>query len=187
MRRALTGIAVLIVVVAAVAVWTSRTNTPPFVDSEGNVVAGSIAEERRVVLGGVGHYVLIRGRDREAPLLVYVHGGPGGSEIAFLRAYNADLENDFVAVYWDQRGTVKSYDPSPDPATLTIARMTADLGELIDVLLKEFRQEQVLLVAHSWGAILGLEHVAKRPETIAAYIAVSQIVHEIVSDAEASA
>ena len=184
MLKALVVIAVLIVVAVAVAAWTARTSTPPFVDSEGVVVPGSIVEERRIVLGGVEQYVLIRGRNRTAPLLVYVHGGPGGSETAFLRTYNAELEDDFVAVYWDQRGTVKSFEPGMDPATLTIERMTADLEELIDLLREELQQEQVLLVAHSWGTILGLEHVAKRPETVAAYIAVSQIVSELESDAE---
>lgn len=184
MRSALIAVVVLFSVGVAVAIFTSRTSTPAFVDSQGNVILGSIAEERRVGLGGVEQYVLIRGRDRGAPLLVYVHGGPGASETPFLRAYNADLENDFVAVYWDQRGAGKSFDSSLDPATLNIARMTEDLGELVDLLLEEFEQDKVLLVAHSWGTILGLEHVAKRPETVAAYIAVSQMVNELESDAE---
>ena len=52
-------------------------------------------------IGGVEQYVLLRGRSRTAPLLVYVHGGPGGSETPFLRLHNAELENDFLAVYWD--------------------------------------------------------------------------------------
>lgn len=184
MRGALIAVVVLLGLGVAVAVLTSRTSTPVFLDSQGRVVSGSIAEERRVELGGVEQYVLIRGRDRTAPLLVYVHGGPGASETPFLRAHNWDLENDFVAVYWDQRGAGKSYDSALDPATLNIARMTADLSELIDLLLAEFEQDEVLLVAHSWGTILGLEHVAKRSETVAAYIAVSQIVNELESDAE---
>ena len=184
MRRALTAIAVLVVLAAAVAAWTARTSTPPFTDSEGRIVPGSIAEERRMLLGGVEQYVLIRGRSRKAPILVFVHGGPGGSETAFLRTYNADLENDFVVVYWDQRGTGKSYDASLEPDSMTIARMTADLGELIDLLRTELEQSHVLLVAHSWGTILGLEHVAARPNTVAAYIGVTQIVDEMESDAE---
>ena len=187
MGTALIVVAVLVIAAAAVAALTARTSTPPFVDSEGNVVSGSIAEERRIELGGLEHYVLIRGLDRKAPLLVYVHGGPGGSETAVFRAYSAELEDDFVAVYWDQRGTGKSFDSALDPATLTIARMTADLGELVDLLLKEFEQERLIVVAHSWGTILGLEHVAKRPETVAAYISISQIVDELESDAEAYA
>ncbi len=80
-----------------------------------------------------------------------------------------------MAAYWDQRGIVKSFNSNLDPADLNVSRMTSDLGELIDLLLGEFDQDRVLLIAHSWGTILALEHVAARPETVAAYIGVSQI------------
>lgn len=63
--------------------------------------------------------------------------------------------------------------------------MTADLGELIDRLLAEFNQTQVLLVAHSWGTILALEHVAARPETVAAYISISQMTDIVENDTRA--
>lgn len=184
MRRILVWLAILIAGLAGAAVLTSRTSTPPFLDTDGEVLPASIAEERRVTLGGVEQYVLLRGRDRTAPLLIYVHGGPGGSETPFLRTHNAELENDFLAVYWDQRGAVKSFDSTLDPSELNISRMTADLGELIDLLLAEFEQDRVLLVAHSWGTILALEHVAARPETVAAYIAASQTTSQMASDTE---
>ncbi len=184
MHWLLVSFVVLIVGLASAIVLTTRTSTPSFLDADGNVLPESIAEERRVKLGGVEQYVLLRGRSRTAPLLVYVHGGPGGSETPFLRIYNAELENDFLTVYWDQRGTVKSFDARLDPTELTIARMTADLGELIDLLLAEFSQDQVLLVAHSWGTVLALEYVAARPETVAAYISISQMTNQIADDTE---
>ncbi|NET38908.1 MAG: hypothetical protein F6K19_44175 [Cyanothece sp. SIO1E1] len=106
MHWILVSFAVLIIGLASALILTTRTSTPPFLDADGNVLTDSIAEERRVKLGGVEQYVLLRGRSRTAPLLVYVHGGPGGSETPFLRIYNAELENDFLTVYWDQRGTV---------------------------------------------------------------------------------
>lgn len=67
---------------------------------------------------------------------------------------------------------------------ITIDRLTKDLGELIDVLLVEFEQEKVLLVAHSWGTVLAIEHAAAKPETVAAYIAISQTTSQAESDAE---
>lgn len=184
MHWILVSFAFLIVGLTSILFWMSRTSTRPFLDADSKVLTDSIAEERRVKLGGVEQYVLLRGRSRTAPLLVYVHGGPGGSETPFLRLYNVELENDFLTVYWDQRGTVKSFNARLDPAELTIARMTADLGELIDLLLAEFNQDQVLLVAHSWGTILALEHVAAHPETVAAYISISQMTNQIADDTE---
>lgn len=178
------GVAALAAALAGYAWWTATGATPPFTDAQGLPVPGAIAEERRVALGGVAQYVLIRGRDRTAPLLVNVHGGPGMTERALYRFHNAALEDHFVVVYWDQRGAGKSFDPALDPATLTIDRMSRDLTELIDALRAEFDQDKVLLLAHSWGTVLALEHIARRPETIAGYIGVGQVVNQLESEKE---
>ena len=176
------AVSALLMLTAILVPLTGRTSTPQIVDSNGEVVVGSIAEERRIELGGVEQTVYLRGRDRSAPLLVFVHGGPGATATPFLRTYNAALEDDFVMVYWDQRGTAKSYDASLDPADMTMAQLTADLDELIDRLLAEFDQEQVLLVAHSWGTIIGLDYAAENPHKVAAYITISQTTSQMGSD-----
>jgi proline iminopeptidase len=168
---------------AALLALTARTHTPPFRNPDGSLVAGSIAEERRVSLGGWDHYVLIRGRDRSAPILLFLHGGPGTSEMPLLRVYNAALEGHFVFVHWDQRGTGKSYDSKLDSGTLTVDRMTRDLEELVDLLRAEFHKEQVLLVGHSWGTRLGLEYVSRHPDKVAAYVGVGQVSDEAQSEA----
>ena len=172
------------VTIGALAYFTADTFTRPFVDDSGKPLSNSIAEERRIMLGDVEQYVLIRGKNRQAPLLVFVHGGPGAAETPFLRIHNAALEVDFKVVYWEQRGAVHSYDPESDPKKLTIDRLTKDLNELINILLVEFDQEKVLLVAHSWGTVLALEHVAAHPENVAAYIAISQTTNQADSDEE---
>jgi pimeloyl-ACP methyl ester carboxylesterase len=182
--KVMIGLILLLIAIAILAFVTAGTNTKQFVDASGNVLPNAIAEERRIMIGGVEQYVLLRGKNRKAPLLVFVHGGPGAVETPFLRKHNAALEDDFVVVYWEQRGAVHSYDPESDPADITIDRLTKDLGELIDVLLVEFEQEKVLLVAHSWGTVLALEHAAAKPETVAAYIAISQTTSQAESDAE---
>ena len=184
LRWLLMSVLVLVASVGVFAYLTVDTFTAPFVDEAGKPVENSIAEERRMLIGGVEQYVLLRGRDRNAPLLVFVHGGPGASETPFLRRYNADLENDFVVVYWDQRGAVHSYSPDLDPATFTIERMTEDLRELVDTLLVEFDQEKVLLVGHSWGTIPALEYTAQHPDKVATYISISQTTNQQESDAE---
>ncbi len=165
------------------AILTARTRTPPFRHPDGRIIEGSIAEERRVPLGGWTQYVLIRGLDTTAPILVYVHGGPGTSEMPLLRVYNAALEENFIFVNWDQRGTGKSYAPGLDPATLTVDRMTRDLDELVDSLLAEFSKRRILLVCHSWGTQLGLEYVTRHPQKVAAYVSVGQVTNTLESEA----
>jgi proline iminopeptidase len=183
MRRTLALVSTLIVVLAVVMVLTARTHTPPFRHPDGQLVQGSIAEERRVTLGDWDQYVLIRGRNRTAPILLYLHGGPGTSEMPLLRVYNSALEENFVVVNWDQRGTGKSYSANLDPASLTLDRMTRDLDELVDLLRAEFGHDRILLVCHSFGTQLGLEYVSRHPEKVAAYVGVGQVTNETKSDA----
>lgn len=184
LRILLKGSIVFVIAIGLLAYFTAGTYTRPFLDTSGKPLPNAIAEERNVDLGGVEQYVLVRGKNRQAPLLFFIHGGPGASETPFLRMHNAALEEDFVVVYWDQRGAVHSYDPESDPNKITIDRLTKDLGELINIFLAEFNHEKVLLVGHSWGTILALEHVAAYPENVASYIAISQTTNQAESDKE---
>lgn len=159
----------------AFGVWTAQTHTPAFKDQTGRVIQGSIAEERRMSLGGEDQYVLLRGRDRTAPLLIFLHGGPGTSAMPFNRVFNADLETDFLTVNWDQRGTGYSFSAVSDWPSLTLEQMTADLTELVEQLCAEFDQEQVILVGHSWGSTLGLNYISQHPERVALYVGIGQM------------
>ena len=170
----------LVILLAA----TSSAYTPAFRNADGEIITTSIAEERRMVLGGAEQYVLIRGRNRNAPLLVFLHGGPGYSAMPFNRLRNAALEEEFVFVNWDQRGAGKSFSAAKDPSTLTLDQLTQDLDDLVDALREEFGQKKVLMVGHSWGSLLGLHYVSRHPEKIAGYIGVSQFSNALASERE---
>lgn len=92
----------------------SPRKTPPFLDSNGCPLPHSVAEVGFVRLGGAEQWVLMRGADTESnPILVMLHGGPGFSETTFWRYYNsAALEQAFTVIYWDQRGSGKSFNPT---------------------------------------------------------------------------
>src|SRR5215470_7037446 len=66
--------------------------------------AVSIKRSEYLPFDGAKLYLLIRGVDRTAPVLLWLHGGPGGAERPLFRYFNDDLEKHFVVVYWDQRG-----------------------------------------------------------------------------------
>ena len=85
------------------------TWTRPFTDGQGRVVAGSVATMEMIELGGVRQSVWYRGRDVKAPALILLHGGPGASASALFRQYDAELEDRYLVVYWEQRGTGRSY------------------------------------------------------------------------------
>lgn len=178
------SIAAAAAAIALLAGATSCTHTPQFKDAAGTVIDTSIAEERMVTLGGNDQYVLIRGRDTSAPILLFLHGGPGTSAMPFNRLHNADLEDDFLFVNWDQRGTGKSFTPDLDPATLTVDRMTKDLDELVDLLRAEFSDQKILLVGYSWGSLLGLNYVSQHPEKVAGYVGIGQMANTAASETE---
>jgi hypothetical protein len=87
----------------------SRGRTPAIVDAQGAIVPGSAAVLEPVRLGGVDQWILVRGRDRTKPVLLFLHGGPGMPAMFLAHAWQRALEEDFVVVHWDRRGAGKSF------------------------------------------------------------------------------
>lgn len=125
-----------------------------------------------VRLGGVDQWILIRGWNRDNPVLLLMHGGPGFPCMPFAHVAS-DLEKRFVVVHWDQRGAGKSYSPSTDEP-MNIKQFVSDTLELTNLLRGRFNQPRILLGAHSWGSMIGALAVAQEPDRFSAYIAISQ-------------
>ena len=90
--------------------WSRPGFTAPFIDAAGRALPGSIAAIDRVTLGDVEQGMLIRGVNTANPVLLYLHGGPGTSELGMVRQHNLSaLEQHFTVVVWDQRGAGLSY------------------------------------------------------------------------------
>jgi pimeloyl-ACP methyl ester carboxylesterase len=176
-----TGILSLAVVGLAVLV-ALPASTPPVLGANGQPVPGSVAELTTVELGGHEQAISIRAADPEKPVLLYLSGGPGQSDIAFARALLQPLEQDFVVVVWDQRGSGKSY-PSLDPtSTYTLQALVGDTIDLTDYLRERFAEDKIYLLGESWGSTLGVLAVQARPDLFHAYIGSGQMVSQRVTD-----
>jgi len=149
--------------------------TPPFRGPKGEILPGSIAEIRYLRLGGLDQRVMIRGEHFANPPLILLHGGPGFPEMRLLRFFNAPLEKDFTVVYWEQRGTGKSFDRKIPQASMTVEQFIADLDELVDTVRKRFGKDKVAIYGHSWGSALGVLYAARFPEKVAAYAGAGQV------------
>lgn len=173
-RHATTGLltALLLLLTVAVAI-PART---PAAGERG------IAELDRIDAGGHRLGVLIRGADRTAPVLLFVPGAPGGSEMGAARRHLAALEHRFVLVTLDRRGGGASY-PELDPtATMTLDNAVADVIAVTEVLRRRFGQQKIYLLGHSGGSLLSVLAVQRRPELYAAYIGTGQAVDLPASD-----
>ena len=125
------GIIVGIMLVSLLAVLLSQwyATTPAILGTDGEPLAGSIAELERVELNGREQWITIRGQDPGKPVLLFLAGGPGGSQLAATRSKLGALEEHFVVVNWDQPGAGKSYQAA-DFEKLTPEQYIADAHEL---------------------------------------------------------
>ena len=171
------GVLVLSVCVVGLGLLFLRpAGTPAILGADGEPVPGSIAELTSVRLGGHEQALLIRGRDAAAPVFLHLAGGPGGTDLGAMRG-DTSLEQDFVVVTWDQRGTGKSYDALDPTDTLTLEQMVADTIELTEYLRERFDEERIYLHGNSWGSLLGVLAVDARPDLYHAWIGSGQMVN----------
>ena len=113
---------------------------------------------------------------RRAPIILYLHGGPGDACIPLTMQYNAALERDFRFINLDQRGSGLSYHPFAPDETVTIDSMVEDVHQFVLELLRAYMQDSLILIGHSWGSVLGLEMVKRYPSLIRSYIGLGQVV-----------
>jgi proline iminopeptidase len=172
------GIATAAILAIAAYLYEGRFgSTPPFGDSGGALVTDSVATMERMTLGGVEQSVMIRGRDKKAPILIWLHGGPGMDATGMWRFHNAALEDHFVVVYWTQRGTGRSYSSDIPVKSMNRSQFVADLDQLVGTLRRRFGHNKVVLAGHSWGTSIGVAYVQAHPENVAAYVGIGQVVN----------
>ena len=130
-----------------------------------------IAEERFVRVGGVDQWIQIRGEDRNNPVLLVLHGGPGWPNAVFtlpLRPW----ERHFTVVQWDHRGAGKTLGRigKVGSGEMSFNRRVADAIELVDFLRNYLRKDKVILLAESMGTLTGLPLVKQRPDLFYALV-----------------
>lgn len=136
----------------------------------------------QVEINGTKHEIMIRGQDKSNPILIFVHGGPGCSEIPYATKYQDLLEKDFTIVQYDQRGSGKSYHFFEDYSNISSQLLVSDLLAMTDYISERFGKKQVLLVGHSFGTYIALQAANKAPEKYRAYIGIGQMSNTIQSE-----
>lgn len=130
---------------------------------------------KEVDIGGIKQSILAKGASIDNPILLLLHGGPGFPLMPFSKHLKR-LEEEFIVVYWDQRGAGKSYSEEIQENTMTIERFLKDAYEVIQLVKHDYDKHRIFLAGHSWGSILGVNLAHKHPSEIYAYIGISQVV-----------
>ncbi|MEJ2541311.1 MAG: alpha/beta hydrolase [Gemmatimonadota bacterium] len=101
-----------------------------------------------------------------APVIVFLHGGPGGDYRSMRRLLQGHGGEPLTAshrvILWDQRSSGLSR--RHDANEITIDLYTEDLLALTDYFSPN---EPVVLVGHSWGGMYATEFINRHPERVA--------------------
>ncbi|MDT0164923.1 alpha/beta hydrolase [Actinotalea sp. AC32] len=179
-RTGLTGATLAVVVLAAALVRPASTEA--ILGADGERLAGSVAELVTIEVGGHAQSLMIRGADADAPVLLFLEGGPGGTAVGSMRYAGEPLEQDFVVATWDQRGTGRSADELAPVGTMTVEQMVSDAVEVVDHLRERFDEDRVYVVGSSWGTTLGVLVAQRRPDLVHAYVGAGQMVSQAATD-----
>ncbi len=146
------------------------------------VVGAKIQGSEAVGIGGIRQWMTYYGDDDRAPVLLFLHGGPGNSVISYENRFTEELKKHFIVVQWDQRESGRTLTLNKSTIPLTVSLFVSDAIELIELLSSKFSQRKIYLIGHSWGGYLGLRVAAKRPDLLKGYFAMSPMINQSESE-----
>ncbi|HEY1202001.1 MAG TPA: hypothetical protein VGE79_13510 [Niastella sp.] len=86
----------VIIVTLAVLLYMSPGKTSPITDASGNGIPNSIAVIEQPEINGVKQSLIIRGENKNNPVLLFVHGGPGLATFPFIKEPFKGMEKLFT-------------------------------------------------------------------------------------------
>lgn len=138
-------------------------------------------EEEYVTINGVEHYLLHYKTEQEAPVFIFIHGGPGQSEAMMAYIVEEYASRNYNIVYYDQRGAGKTYlrNKKARPDTEILKK---DLLGIVLYVKKAYRKDKVGIIGHSWGSVLGSMFALDHPEHLSCYIGCGQVINLIENE-----
>ncbi len=133
-------------------------------------------------IGGIPQYIQIRGQDKNNPVLLFLHGGPGGALSGITHILHAGWEERFTVVNWDQRGAGKTHALNRERLkelgkTGTMDDYVRDIHEIIAYLHTVLDFDRLILMGFSWGTAIGAEYAMRHPENLRCFVSIGQYVH----------
>ncbi len=130
-------------------------------------------------IGGIDQWIGVRGQNRDNPVLLLLHGGPGIALSPMPRDFLFSWTRDFTIVLWDQRGAGKTFGRSgPVAAEVTKDRMAQDGIEVAEFIRTRLGKSKIAIVAVSWGTAIGVRMAKARPDVFSLYVGSGQSVNQ---------
>ena len=141
-----------------------------------------VNEQIYIKLTDQEEYITIAGENIDNPVIISLHGGPGSPTTFVDYCWQDYLTDEYTVVSWVERGCGRSYyrNVAVDPKneTLSFDAQLEDLDALVDYLCERFSKDQVIIMGHSYGSMLGSRYALAHPEKVSAYIGIGQCVNE---------
>lgn len=160
-----TGFA-LVLLVLQVGISNQYTYIP------GNLAVGEWLE---LDVNGTTQYISVRTEDESNPVILFLAGGPGGSQIQSTREHFDKLEAEFTIVNWEQPGSGRSFG-ARDIETITVDTYIKDGHAITEYLKDRFNQDKIYIIGESWGSYLAIELATNYPEDYHSIITTGQMV-----------
>lgn len=158
----------------------SPGNTKQFLDKNGKMLANSISEKVYLNINDYKQGMFIKGKNLDNPIILFLHGG---MPVYFLtEKYPTTLEDNFTMVWWEQRNCGISFRSASSKNRATIDQLVDDTIVLTKYLLERFNKRKIYLMGHSGGTFLGVYVIDKMPQLYEAYIGISQMSNQLLSE-----
>jgi len=181
-RNILIIVVLFLVLVITFLFYVSPQKTTPFTDENGNILPNSVAEILALNINGVSQRLLIRGKDKNNPVLLHLHGGPGVPDYPLIKEGKVNIEDIFTVCYWDQRGAGASFKEGISNSSMNLKQIVNDGEQVTLYLLDRFKKDKIFLQGHSWGSIVGSFLAQKSPDLFHAYIGIGQVGNNFQSE-----
>jgi proline iminopeptidase len=134
-------------------------------DESGNLVPETVVEDPTlpsIEVNGTLLHCETYG-DTSNPVIIFLHGGPGGDYRGLRRL--SVLSDEYFCVFFDQRGTGLS--ERLDADEIDLDTYVEDLDAIIDMFADT---SKVILIGHSWGGQYATVYISAHSERVSAAV-----------------